>query len=125
MTPVQGLIAAAVSLGLIAGNREEIEKFFNDLVAETQKITTAGDLRTISNMLDYHYMRKGRYPSEEAFGGWLAETMKESPIREVSNDNWGNPFIYTTSHNNKRFVLRSAGKDGVAENEDDMTISGP
>ncbi len=121
----KGLITTAMSLGLIAGNKDQIEQFFEDIMDETQRVTTAGDIRSISNMLDFHYIKKGRYPSEANFVNWLKQGTKENNFRLVFNDNWGNPFIYTTSKRNKSFTLISMGKDGIVNSDDDMTISGP
>ncbi len=121
----RGLITTAISLGIVVGNQDEIETFFNEIVSETQRITTAGDLRTISNMLDYHYIRKGRYPSENQFPIWLEKNTKENNIRSVLVDNWGSPFIYATSRKNKSFTMLSKGKDGLLNTDDDMYITGP
>lgn len=121
----KGVIATAISLGVIVGNKDEIESFFDEIVEETRRITTAGDLRTISNMLDYHYIKKGRYPSEKQFPGWLLENSKENNMRSVLLDNWGNQFLYATTNNNRRFTLISMGKDGKLNSEDDMYITGP
>ncbi len=121
----KGLIGTALSLGIIVGNQDEIEAFFNDVIDETQRITTAGDLRTISNMLDYHYIRKGRYPSEKRFAKWLQQNTKENNIRSVLDDNWGNSFLYATSGKNKKFTLISKGKDGELNTDDDMYVTGP
>ncbi len=121
----KGLIGTALSLGIIVGNQDEIEAFFNDVIDETQRVTTAGDLRTISNMLDYHYIRKGRYPSEQQFAKWLQQNTKDNNIRSVLDDNWGNPFLYATSKKNKKFTLISKGKDGELNTDDDMYVTGP
>ncbi len=121
----KGLITTAMSLGLIAGNKDQIEQFFEEVMDETQRVTTAGDMRSISNMLDFHYIKKGRYPSEANFVNWLEEGTKENSFREVYNDNWGNSFIYTTTTRNKTFTLISTGKDGIINSDDDMIISGP
>ncbi len=121
----KGLITTAMSLGLIAGNKDQIEQFFEEVMDETQRVTTAGDMRSISNMLDFHYIKKGRYPTERNFVNWLEEGTKENNFRHVFNDNWGNPFIYTTSTRDKSFTLISTGKDGIINSDDDMVISGP
>ncbi len=122
---VQGLITTAISLGIIVGNKDDIESFFNEVMNETRRVTTAGDIRTISTMLDYQYIRKGRYPSESQFPRWLLESSKENNVRNIVNDTWGNPFIYTTTKRNKSFTLISTGQDGIYNTDDDMSVTGP
>ncbi len=121
----KGFLATALSLGIVAGNKDEIEQFVTELMDETQRLTSAGDLRTISNMLDYHFIRKGRYPTEKHFVQWLGRNSKENNIRDVARDSYGNPFLYKTGKRNRSFTLVSTGKDGVLNTEDDMRISGP
>ncbi|MBE9570436.1 MAG: hypothetical protein IMF11_07410, partial [Proteobacteria bacterium] len=41
---IRRLLIAGIALGAIAGNSDEIEKFFDDTVAVTQQICTAGDM---------------------------------------------------------------------------------
>ena len=54
------LLVAGIAVGAIAGNSDDIKKFFDDTVALTQQIATAGDMRSMSMMLDYEFMRRGR-----------------------------------------------------------------
>jgi general secretion pathway protein G len=122
---IKGLVTTAIALSLIAGNQEQIIAFFDNVVLETQKITTAGDIRSICQMLDINFIRKGRYPSEEEFPQWVEQNFKENNIRDNVVDNFGFPFVYTTGPEKKSFKLVSIGPDGLIDTEDDFIISGP
>ena len=118
-----------ISLGVVVGSfteaPEKMIKLFNQSILAAQQIATAGDLRSMSNMLDYHYMRRGRYPREDKFNRWLIETFKENNIKDLSMDHWGNPYVYTTADNRKSYILISSGPDGKVDTTDDMKVSGP
>lgn len=114
-----------ITLGLIAGNSDSILSFYDETVAMTRQVATAGDMRTISLMLDYEYMKKGRLPKESRFDAWLAANFKENTLKEVMTDHWGNPMVYLTSRDKKHYVLQSSGPDGIMDTDDDLKRSGP
>jgi general secretion pathway protein G len=122
---VRRLIVSGITLGVIAGNADEIKKFYDETVSYTRQLATAGDLRTITNMLDYRYMKRGRYPKTKHFKRWMEETFKENPQKEFTVDHWGNPLIYRATSNQKGFVLVSSGPDGVLGTLDDLKYTGP
>ena len=119
------LLGLAMAAGLVVGNADKIEEFYNELIATTQKVTTAGDMRSITMMLDYQYVKKGRYPRTDRFPQWMEENFKENQLRSLIQDNWGNELIYEASVDRKKFVLISKGSDGIRDTEDDMKITGP
>ena len=122
---IRRLLIAGIALGAIAGNSDEIKKFFNDTVAITQQIATAGDMRSISIMLDYEFMRRGRYPRTEHFEKWMEKNFKENELKPLTTDHWENEFVYTATKDQKRCTLISCGPDGIEGTEDDIKITGP
>lgn len=122
---IRRLIVGGVALGVIAGNADEIKRFCEDAVTYAQQLATAGDLRSISNMLDYEFMKKGRYPKTEAFKAWMERTFKESPQKVITVDHWGNPLVYRATEKQGGFVLISAGLDGIVDTSDDLKYTGP
>jgi len=118
-------VTLLITAGTVALNQEKLVDFYNELQDSTQQLATAGDLRQISQMLDYHFMTKGRYPSDSSFGSWMATTFKENALKSLTKDSWGNELIYRTESKNKRFILISPGKDGLEGTDDDLKITGP
>lgn len=119
------LLSLVAALGSFAVGPEKIKEIFDTTVAASQQIATAGDLRSMSNMLDYEYLRKGRYPREERFNDWLSATFKEDNLKDMETDHWGNPYIYRTDKTFRHYTLTSPGPDGIAGTRDDLRISGP
>jgi general secretion pathway protein G len=119
------LLAMGITAGAIAGNADEIELFYQELRAQTQAVVSGMDMRSITMMLDYEYIRKGRYPAEGQFEAWMQKSFKENEFRELALDAWGNPFVYTTGEDRKTFLLVSAGPDGRIETDDDIISTGP
>lgn len=122
---IRRLLVAGLTIGVIAGNADEITRFYDETVAQAQHLATAADLRSISNMLDYELMKRGRYPRNRDFENWLERTFKESPGGELGRDHWGNQLIYKVDHSRKGFSLVSKGPDGLAGTADDLLVTGP
>lgn len=118
------LVVGGMALGVIVANSDEVTLFFDETVAMTQSIATAGDMRSIGDMLDYEYMKKGRFPTREAFEAWLARTFAENNLKPMTEDHWGTPYLYEET-GRKAYTLRSAGPDKVMETFDDMVRTGP
>ncbi len=120
------MLLAAGSVGAVATDLpQEMIKIFDDSVAATQQVCTAGDLHSMSVMLDAKYVMERRLPASAEFERWLRKTFKENDIKDLACDQWGNRYIYTVSASGKRYQIRSVGPDGEAGTEDDMSISGP
>jgi hypothetical protein len=119
------LIAAAIALGLVAGNADEIEKFYNETVATAARLATAADLRSIGTMLDAEYLRRGRYPGTDRFEEWMTHNFKENPVKALTADHWGTALAYRALDGRKGFVLVSAGPDRIFDTIDDLKLSGP
>ncbi|MBW1717841.1 MAG: type II secretion system protein GspG [Deltaproteobacteria bacterium] len=122
---IMKLLAAGIALGIIAGNSDEIIKFFNDTETVAQQIATAGDMRSISTMLDYEFIRRGRYPRTEDFKRWMEEKFKENNLKPLTQDHWGYELVYRATKDRKKYTLISLGPDGMEETEDDIRITGP
>lgn len=122
---IRRLLVAGLTIGVIAGNADEITRFYDETVAQAQHLATAADLRSISNMLDHELMKRGRYPRNRDFEKWLKRTFKESPGGELGRDHWGNQLIYKVDHSQKGFSLVSKGPDGLAGTSDDLLVTGP
>jgi general secretion pathway protein G len=122
---IRRLIIAGISIGVIAGNSDRITKLYDDTVAVSRQIATAGDMRSISIMLDYAYLKKGRLPPADHFAEWLADNFKENDLKALQADHWGNPLVYEVSGNRKIYTLISAGPDGIPGTEDDIKKTGP
>lgn len=119
------LIVLGIASGIIIGNSDEIQNFVDEIVEYAAVVATSGDMKTISGMLDYYYLKKGRYPSEKKFLDWLNKNFKENNLKNNGDDHWNNPLIYKTENKNKTYRLISTGSDGIAGTKDDMEISGP
>ncbi len=122
---IRRLIMGGITLGLIAGNSDSIMQFYDETTAMARQVATAGDMRTISLMLDYEYLKKGRLPTEKRFERWLEQNFKENEQKAVMVDHWGNDMVYLLSRDGKAYTLQSPGPDGLIGTEDDMTRTGP
>lgn len=118
-------VLIASLLALSTNVPQKMKHLIDEAIFTGQQVATAGDLRSISNMLDVSYFRHGRYPAENRFGEWLHATFRGSELKEMTQDHWGNEYIYTVTGKGKAFILRSTGPDGIAETEDDMVAFGP
>ncbi len=119
------MVLLASAAALYADLPQQMRRIFDDSLSAAQQVSTAGDLHSMSVMLDAAYIMNRRLPSEEAFGQWLQDTFKENHVKDLAEDHWGNRYLYKVSKDGRRYVLRSVGPDGVAETDDDMTKSGP
>ena len=115
----------AMSLGVIAGNSGEFKELFEDAVGMGRQMASAGDLRAIGQMLDYEFMKKGRYPTQDAFPEWLKSSFKETTGRDILKDHWDNQLVYEASKDRKEFRLTSMGEDGIKGTPDDISYNGP
>ncbi len=113
--------AAAVS-GDLPG---QLRRVFDDSVEAAQQVATAGDLHSMSVMLDAGYIMDRRLPGEEDFPEWLADTFKENNVKELAVDHWGTAYRYTVLENGRGYQVRSAGADTVFDTADDMVKTGP
>lgn len=104
---------------------EQMKQIFDQSLTVAQQVSTAGDLHSMSVMLDAGYVMDRRLPSKDRFSQWLERTFKENNVKSLVDDHWGNPYIYTLSKNGKNYELRSIGPDGLAGTDDDMVKRGP
>lgn len=103
----------------------KLKGLYDESIATAQLLATAGDLRSISTMLDVHYLKTGRLPKKNGFGRWLAVNFKESNLKDLRLDHWGHPYIYMVDAKRKHYIIASRGPDGVAGNDDDISKTGP
>lgn len=119
------LLLASAASAVYSDVPGKLKNIYDESIASAQLLATAGDLRTISTMLDAHYLKTGRLPREKNFSSWLAGTMKESNLKELELDYWGVAYIYRAGSNRKSYAIVSCGPDGVAGTDDDMLKTGP
>jgi len=81
------------------------------------------ELQTLKSVLNTYYIEFNKYP------GSLQTLVHEKFVGpEALKDGWNKAYIYKTfpdTHNNpnQKYILSSAGKDGISGNNDDMTVS--
>lgn len=122
---IKRILVAGCTIGAIAGNFDDIQTFFDTSVSTSQSLATAADLRIISTMLDYEFMKKGRYPESLDFAAWLGTAFKENPAKTPGVDHWGTPLLYRARSGRKAYLLVSAGPDTIFETGDDLKYTGP
>ncbi len=103
----------------------QMKDVFTESIEAAQQVCTAGDLKSMSVMLDAGWVMDRRLPEEKDFKAWMAETFKENNVKELSEDHWGNAYVYAVSDDRRSYVIRSNGPDGEFDTEDDMAVSGP
>lgn len=104
---------------------KQLEEIFTKAVSETQLVVTAGDMKSLSTMLDATYIMDRYLPSEEEFQRWVNQSFKENNVKSLMDDHWGNPYIYKLKAKGRKYILISTGPDGRPGTSDDLTISGP
>jgi general secretion pathway protein G len=82
-------------------------------------------MKQFSMMLDYEYVRRGRYPGTNRFPDWAGHMFKENGIKSNLTDFWGNPWIYEAGPEGRSFMLLSGGPDGIPGTGDDLKVTGP
>lgn len=122
---VVGMLAVIAGVSAVALDvPEQLKGIYEESVAAAQQVSTAGDLKSISVMLDAGYVMDRRLPSEEEFADWLTSTFKENNVKDLARDHWGNGYVYTLT-DGRRYEVRSPGPDGILDNGDDLSVSGP
>nr|WP_320115818.1 type II secretion system protein GspG [uncultured Desulfuromonas sp.] len=119
------LISLIALAGALGNAPDEVQSVYSEAIATGRYMATAGDLRSISNMLDYEYLRRGRYPRQDHFALWMSKNFKESQIKEITHDHWDRPLRYVVAKDLQSYTLTSYGPDGTADNEDDLYVTGP
>ena len=83
---------------------------------------TKGDMHAIAAALSARHIDAGDYPQVFDLDA-LAAALQPAYIHLMPRtDAWGNPFTYRPTGDG--FVLTSAGSDGAAGTDDDLTVSG-
>lgn len=117
------LVGSVSAVSLDAPN--QLLSVYEEMLMAAQQAVTAGDMHSMTVMLDAGYVMDRRLPSEAEFASWLNRTFKENSIKDLAVDHWGHPYIYQLAENRRTYLLRSVGPDGIAGTHDDMTIHGP
>ncbi len=104
---------------------EKMQALFDDSVESAQMVCTAGDLHSMSVMLDATYVMDRRLPKEKDFAAWMERSFKENNVKSLLVDQWGEPYIYTVTANRRKYQIRSAGPDMELNTDDDLVKSGP
>jgi len=83
---------------------------------------TKGDMHAIAAALAARHIDAGDYPQVYDLDA-LAAALQPAYIRQMPRtDAWGNPLTYRAT--GAGFVLTSAGSDGAAGTDDDLSVSG-
>ena len=104
---------------------QKMMNLFDEAVAAAQMVSTAGDLKTMSTMLDANYVMNRRLPRQNEFRAWLSDTFKENNVKDLSVDHWGSPYLYLLSKDGRQYMLVSLGPDRLPGTADDMKRTGP
>lgn len=119
-----GMLAAVAAISAVAVDApEQVKQVYLDTLSAVQQVCTAGDMKSISTMLSAKVVMDRHLVSEAEFDGWLLKTFKETNVKELAVDHWGQEYRYTVA--GRQFELRSAGPDGVFDNGDDLAVHGP
>ena len=73
---------------------DKMKSICDDSIEAAQQVCTAGDLHSMSVMLDVKYIMNRALPSENEFDDWLEDTFKENNVKSLSTDHWGNKYVY-------------------------------
>lgn len=120
---ITGVVFIA-SLMAFTDTPQQIRAIIDESIRTGQQLATAGDLRSMSTMLDAYFLKHGRYPRADRFEDWLTANFKENQLKKLSIDHWGHPYRYVV-RDGKAYTLRSLGEDGMEGTADDMTVTGP
>lgn len=115
------LILVTVIIGILAGM---VVVNYGGRVRDTQIRAAKGDISRFGTAVDLYALdNNDTYPKSlnDLVGG------KRNYVREVSNDPWGNPYIYKppTDIMKADYSIISAGPDGIPGNDDDVTSTSP
>jgi general secretion pathway protein G len=113
------LILVTVIIGILAGM---VTANYSGRVREAQIRAAKGDISTLSTQVDLYALdNNDTYPKslEDLMSG------KRRYVRELRPDPWGNPYIYKPPSDIMLadYTIKSAGPDGIPDNEDDITSS--
>jgi len=103
----------------------KLMKLYDESILAARQIATAGDMHSITVMLDAHYIMNRELPVSETFTSWLRDTFKRNNVKDLEIDQWGNFYVYRLLKSEREYMLRCVGPDGVAETDDDMVVYGP
>lgn len=116
---ILGILASLVIPSLM-GNKDR---------ADRQKAVS--DIVTLENALDMYKLDNGRYPTSDQGLKALVKAPQIAPaprnyrsdgyIRRLPEDPWGNPYQLVSPGEHSLIDIFSAGPDGEAQNEDDVT----
>lgn len=123
MLGMLALIGSASAL--YADLPEHLFSIYGESLEAAQQVMTAGDLHSLSLMLDAKYIMDRKLPKEDEFGEWLNITFKENNVKNLADDHWGTPYIYKVYKKRRAYQLISAGSDKKFGTHDDMIKSGP
>ena len=106
-----------VIIGILAGM---VVVNYGGRVRDTQIRAAKGDIASYGSAVDLYALdNNDEYPKSlnDLVGG------KRNYVREIRNDPWGNPYIYTppTDVMKADYSISSAGPDGTPGNDDDVT----
>lgn len=89
---------------------------------------TTTQMNSLKNNIQMYQIRMNSLPETlEALRDGPSDASKKAKwvdaiIKEIPVDAWGNPFVYEVSGNS--FTIRSAGRDGQVNTDDDIVVEG-
>jgi hypothetical protein len=88
--------------------------------AQAARVARAAfELQQIAAVIEQEELLTGSYP--ENFAEFMRENFRRKRGRDVTTDPWGNRYRFADEE--KDFVVRSAGPDGVPRTTDDIYIT--
>lgn len=90
--------------------------FTNALVSKNDK--QLEKITELEQLLELEKKYQGSYPPR------LYDLIRNNPLREnIVLDVWGNPYYYELTYDERGYLLRSKGKDGILNTKDDILKS--
>ncbi|MBP8128611.1 MAG: type II secretion system major pseudopilin GspG [Candidatus Hydrogenedentes bacterium] len=112
------LILVVVIIGILAG---AVVPIFGGRSTEARINRARSDISSYLGFISAYEIDNGKYPQrlEDLVSG------NRKYVRELNNDPWGNPYIYTppSGATSDDFDVFSAGPDGQPGTEDDVTLN--
>lgn len=118
------LILVTVIIGILAGM---VVLNFGGFQQEAKIRAAKGDISSLGMAIDLYVLNNDdQYP--DSLGALVrADATGRVYVKEedMLNDPWGNPYNYRPATSAKKgdYQIYSSGPDGVADNEDDVTLS--
>lgn len=112
------LILVTVIIGILAG-MVALNVFGR--VHDSKIKAAKGDIATYNSAIDLYAL-----DHNDTLPATLNDLAKSKGIKDLRNDPWGNPYVYTVTQDNSgsgSYQVFSSGPDGTPNTEDDVTAT--